>query len=478
MKLHSPEEKASAGGVFLIGRQLLGMGLSLVSVIVVTRMLGPQKYGLFAIVSGIAGYASEVGKLGLDVYLIRHQGNLEQRQIGVTQTLYLIIGLGISLAIGIFSPFLAKWYNESNLLYIFQAYSVIIPITMFAAVPTALLDHRLEFRQVVTAEFVGQLANVMVAVPLIWQFRSIWGLVAGALVQSILVLLLTSHWSKMRPSPCWNWQEAKAQIRYGFGYSASVWVWQGRNLVNPLLVGKLLGTEAVAYVAMAMRLTAMLGFAQGAVWRIYMSLLARVAHDRKRMKEAMETGLRFQIMILGVVFIIFSGVSRELVTGVMGERWLPVLRIFPFIAAGMIVNSGFSLYSSALYVIGENREVTLFHIVHLALFATSAWCIIAIDKDVIGYGWAEIAAFASYYFIRRALHVRLFAVSERQLYFNILLVLGSILLLSSISESTLMLRLVVLLCMLCILLFAIPQNREYIILFWGKIGDRLRSDYR
>ena len=182
----SPEEKASAGGVFLIGRQLLGMVLSLISVIVVTRMLGPREYGIFAIVSGIAGYASEVGKLGLDVYLIRHQGDLEQRQIGVTQTLYLIIGLVISLAIVIIAPFLAEWYNESYLLHIFQAYSVIIPITMFAAVPTALLDRRLEFRQVVTAEFIGQLAYVTVVIPLIWQYSSIWGLVAGCSLRRLL----------------------------------------------------------------------------------------------------------------------------------------------------------------------------------------------------------------------------------------------------------------------------------------------------
>jgi PST family polysaccharide transporter len=470
VKLLSPEEKASAGGVFLIGRQLLGMVLSLISVIVVTRMLGPREYGLFAIVSGIAGYASEVGKLGLDVYLIRHQGDLEQRQIGVTQTLYLIVGLVISLAIVIIAPFLAEWYNESYLLHIFQAYSVIIPITMFAAVPTALLDRRLEFRQVVTAEFAGQLAYVTVAVPLIWQFSSIWGLVAGALVQSMLVLLLMSHWSKMRPRPCWNWQEAKAQLRYGCGYSASVWVWQGRNLVNPLLVGKLLGTEAVAYVALAMRLTAMLGFAHGAVWRIYMALLARVAHDRERMKEALETGLTCQVMIIGVVFIIFTGVSRELVIGVMGERWLPVLRIFPFIAAGMIVNSGFSLYSSALYVIGENREVTLFHIIHLALFAIAAWGFILAGRDITGYGCAELAAFASYYRIRWALRKHLFAIREGRLYSNILFVLCSLALLAYLSGSYLGLRLVTLLGALGIFLFVFPGNRAIIVSFLEKRG--------
>jgi PST family polysaccharide transporter len=476
-ELDTFETKAFLGGAFLIGRQCIGMVLSLISVVVVTRVLGPHKYGFFVIVSGIAAYINEVAKLGLDVYLIRHQGDLEQSQIGVTQTLYLLIGLGISIAIIISSPFLAEWYKENDLRYIFQAYSVIIPITMLTAVPTALLERQLAYRKIVSAEFAGQLGYVVIALPLIWLYCSVWVLVVWALAQSMLMLVLTSYWSGMSFLPRWSRSEAKAQIKYGISYAASIWIWQGRDLVNPVLVGKLLGTEAVAFVAMAVRLTNIIGFAKGAVWRIYMSLLARVAFDRERMKKVIEAGLSHQLLILAVVFVSFTAVAPELVAVAMGERWLTVLRIFPFISAGMIVNSGFSLYSSALYVIGENKEVTLFHIIHVTLFAIAAWCVIATKKDVIGYGWAEIAALASYYFIRRSFHARLFAVKEKQLYFNILFALCLIFLFTFMSDLNIMLRLITLLFSLLIFLFVIPQNRVNTIYVVDKIVKRLRSDY-
>jgi PST family polysaccharide transporter len=162
----------------------------------------------------------------------------------------------------------------------------------------------------------------------------------------------------------------------------------------------------------------------------------------------------------------------------MGERWLPMLRIFPFIASGMIVNSGFSLYSSALYVIGKNREVTLFHIVHLALFAISAWVFILFDGGITGYGYAELTALASYYWIRHALHKHLFAIREGQLYINILFVLCSLTLLSYLSGSNLGLRLVTMLAALGIFLFLLPGNRSATSSFLKKRDLNFRPGFR
>lgn len=443
-----------------MARQLFGIVLSLIGMLVTTRLLGPHKYGQFIIVAGLTGYALNVGKLGLDVYLIRYQGELEQKQVGVTQGLYLAIGFLFAVIIFSLGPVVAWWYKDPFLCNLFWSYAIITPLTLMSSIPIALLDRQLAYKQAAKIELVGQLLYVALSVCIVWVTHSVWGVIIGIFAQTLMTLILATYWSNMKFRPRWIPQEARAQVRYGFGYSSSIWIWQARDLVNPLLVGKLLGAEAAAFIAMALRLASLVGFAKSAVWRVYMSYLARLADDRGKMKEAIETGLSHQVLITGVSFIAFMTIAPDLIQGLMGQKWMPILQVFPFIAAGVIVNSGFSLYSSALYIIGKNHDVSLFHTVHIILFVSSAWFLLTKLGSITGYGWAEVAAFFSYILIRYAFRKRLFPIRENFMYINIILMLGSMILLMQLLTEPLWLRMCTSSILLLAILYGVPRNRS------------------
>jgi O-antigen/teichoic acid export membrane protein len=453
------ESKALNGGMILVGRQLFGIVFSLIGMLVTTRLLGPHKYGQFIIVAGLTSYVINVGKLGLDVYLIRHQGELDQRQIGVTQCLYLTIGSLLAVAILAMGPVVSWWYDDPFLCQLFWAYAIITPLTLMGSIPIALLDRQLSYKRAAMTELLGQLTYVAFSLSIVLMTHSVWGVVVGIFAQTLLTLLLGTYWSNMRFRPCWNPLEARTQVHYGFGYSSSIWIWQIRDLVNPLLVGKLLGAEAAAFIAMALRLAGLVGFAKTAVWRVYLSYLARLAGERDKMREAIEAGLSHQVLITGVSFVAFLAIAPDLIQGLMGQKWMPVLQVFSFIAAGALFNSGFSLYSSALYIIGKNHDVSLFHVVHIILFVTSAWCFLVNLGTISGYGWAEVMAFFSYVLIRYAFRKRLFHIKETLMYVNISLFLGCFVLMTQLLAEPLWLRMGTAGLLLLVILYAVPQNR-------------------
>jgi O-antigen/teichoic acid export membrane protein len=456
----SIKSKALSGGFVLVGREFGGIVLSLIGMLVTTRLLGPHRYGQFVIVSGLAGYALNVGKLGLDVYLIRYQGELNEEQVGVTQGLYLALGLffaAIAIALG---PVVSWWYKDPLLCKLLWSYAILIPLTLVSSAPIALLDRQLSYKNAAMTELAGQLTYVAISVSIVWFTRSIWGIIIGLFGQALITVILASLWSKMQFRPRWNTQEAKAQMRYGFGYAASTWIWQARNLVNPLLVGKLLGAEAAAYVAMAVRISGFVGFGRTAVYRVYMSYLARLAGERDKMKEAIETGLSYQVLITGVSFIAFLAIAPDLIHGLMGQKWMPILDVLPFIAAGVVVNSGFGLYSSALYVIGKNQDVSLFHVLYMIFYVFSAWIFLKMSGSITAYGWAEIAAFPSYILIRYSFRMRFFAIKENLMYVNIIFVLSGLLLSIQLVSGPIWLRIGTASILLLIILFGLPQNRS------------------
>lgn len=453
------ESKALSGGIILVVRQLFGIVLSLIGMLLTTRLLGPHKYGQFIIVAGLTGYALNVGKLGLDVYLIRYQGELNQKQIGVTQGLYLIIGLLFAVSILLFGPVVAKWYKDPFLCKLLWSYAIITPLTLLSSIPIALLDRQLAYKQAAMIELVGQLLYVAISVCIVWLTHSAWGVIIGIFAQTLLTFILGIYWSNMLFRPRWIPLEAQAQVQYGFGYSSSLWIWQIRDLVNPILVGKLLGAESAAFIAMALRLAGLASFAKTAVWRVYLSYLARLTDDRDKLKEAIETGLSHQVIITGVSFIAFLTIAPDLIQGLMGQKWILILQIIPFIAAGVIVNSGFSLYSSALYIIGKNHDVSVFHTVHIILFVLSTWFFLDKFDSIVGYGWAEVTTFFSYIFIRYAFRKRLFPIREKLMYLNIILTLCSVILIMQVLTEPLWQRIGISSILLLIILYGIPSNR-------------------
>jgi PST family polysaccharide transporter len=183
---------------------------------------------------------------------------------------------------------------------------------------------------------------------------------------------------------------------YGLGILASDRLWELRNLVNPLVVGRYAGTEAVGQVAFAIRLAELLSsMLLIPVGRLSIPVLARLQGDRAKLVQAVAEGTTLQLMVLGPLLAGFSLVGPWIIPLLLGSQWLSALEVYPFIALSYLSGATFMLQSSALYVLRKTWEVAIFHLVHLVLFAGSALLLIP-NLGLTGYGWAEVAALLSY----------------------------------------------------------------------------------
>jgi O-antigen/teichoic acid export membrane protein len=383
------------GGVYLAIRQGMGMVISLVGVLFLTRAIGPGQYGLYTTAFGLFYYLQNVGQLGITVYLVRSEGEDNITVYHQAFTLLLLVSsIGVALSQwGV--PLLAGWVNLKGFQAIFQVLSLSLPVTLLSQVPMAKLERQLDYKQVAWIEFVGQIAYFLVALPIAFRSGGAWSLVAGWWVQQLHLLVLFFWAARYQPRLCWQPDLVKQMLGYSIGYSASFWVWQLRSLVNPLLVGRLLGAEAVAYIALANRMVELLGFVKSATYRLSIAALARLQGDRDRMTQAITEGMTLQVLALGPFLAIISWLGSWFLPLLFGSKWLPVMDVYPFIALSLLVNALFNLHSSALYALQRNWEITLYHIIHIALFCVVGLLLIP-RLGLIGYGWAEVATILSY----------------------------------------------------------------------------------
>lgn len=395
-------QKAIKGGAFLLVRQAVGIIISVVGVLLVTRIIGPRQYGLYGAGVGMATFLLTLGPWGLDAYLIRKTDNPREEEYQQVFTLFLlvaiVVGGGTFFSRHLIAA-LVKMPEESSLLL------VLVPGTMLnlLAVPAIVkLDRELNFKCVAMNELISQISYYVVAVPLAFGGEGAWAPAAGFLTQQSSLLFLSYSTAKFRPSLHWESGLIKQMLSYGLSYSSSIWMYQLRNLVNPIIVGRFAGAEAVGYVAMSVRVVEVLAFAKEATRRIAMAALAKLNQDSARLRSSITEGMRFQALAVGFPLACFSLLAPFLVPLGFGHHWVPAVRVFPFIALGYLSNAMFNLHVSVLYVLGRNLQVAWFNFVHILLFAGGAALLVP-RMGFVGYGWAEVVALLSYLTIHQSL---------------------------------------------------------------------------
>ena len=424
---------AVRGGVSLVVRQGLGIFVSTVGLILLTRALGPEAYGLWAATFGIYSYVSGLSRWGVDVYLIRRKEEPQPQDYNQAFSLLLLAGLGSAGLAILALPFLEHWVRLEGFAPMAITLFAGLPLPLLSLVPLARLERALDYRKIALIELSGQIAIYIVALPLAYQGLGPWSPVAGVWASQLLTLGLLYGISGYRPRLHWELTRVRSVVAYGVGFSASESLWNLANLVNPLIVGRYVGAEAVGQVALAARLVEQVGSmialpaarlaipvfarvqedpralrahvdhdlgAEGVILRPHLApalravaagrlslpVFARIQEDRARLLKVMDRGINLQLMALGPLLAIVGLGSPWVLPLLLGPGWLPVLDVYPFIALSYLVGTAFGLHSSILFVM---QRVAAFRLVNIILFAGTALLLVP-RLGIEGYGWAEV----------------------------------------------------------------------------------------
>jgi len=401
------------GGVYLAARYGLGVIVSLGNMLVMTRWVGPHAYGVFVTAIGIVAFLATLARCGIDTYLVRSEVTPSPSVQGTAMTIILSTSLSLGLLAAAIIPLLVRWYGNREFVAPYLVLLLTIPVTGLTGVPMAKLERALDFRSIAGIELGGQSAGLLVAVLVAWLRPSVWAPVAGQMSWQLFTLAATWVSAALSLRPRFCAVEARSMLAYGLVLTASLRTWQLRSLVNPLLVARFAGAEAVAFVALAIRIAEALGSFRLAAGRMAIAALARMQKRREDFRAALERALYLQVITLGPLLCAFAWLGPLVLPHLVGTRWTPSLAVYPFVAAGVLINSIYNLQASALFVVGKQWVVMRSYAAHVTLLAVIT--IILLPRlGLAGYGWAEVASCSAYVAIHAGV-AKVIPISYRQL---------------------------------------------------------------
>lgn len=396
-QVHGFKQKMLRSGRDLAIREVAGIFLSLLATVFIFRRVGPVAYGYVGVGISISAFLTQVGALGLNVFLIRTK-EIEDQDIRELLTLILLSATVCSVGVWFSGPLLEAWTGKPGLTPLVRVVAVAIFAKLVGLVPTARLERELQFGLAASIDFGSLLVYYAVALPLVfsgWSYMGIW--VANA-VQVVAATVAYFAARPVLPAPRLRRDFARTALAYGAAYQSSVWVYSLRDLAAPVLLPRLAGMEAMGVVTATTQIVLRLGFFRTVVWRLSISGFSKLQHDVRALATSITQGMMYQAVVLGGVLSLFSALGSWLIPLVFTSKWDAVPQTFPFLAAAALVNGVFTLHTSALYVRGKIGAVTKFHVVFVAALWVSSALLVP-RFGLWGYLAAEVVAMASYLYL-------------------------------------------------------------------------------
>lgn len=396
----SLRDQAIAGGAQIVGRQVVGLALRSVGLLVLTRLIGPGSYGTYAAALAVVTLIASLCRFGSDVYLIR----LREENVDAAEEQVFSFLIVTSIAVvGIGVPVLAAAaqivdIDGSSVLLLLVA---LAPVNVLWVPAQARLERELRYRELARIELGGDLVLYGVAVTAAASGAGVWAPVCGYGAWQLWLLLASYAASGFRPR--WRWDRAQLHpvLRYGSTYSTSHLAARLQDLANPLVVGGSLGAVGVGHVALTLRLVDNLGFVRRAVNQMAVPTLVRVLDDRDRLARAHQEAMVIKVLGLGVPLVVAAIAMPIALPLLVGDDWTGVSEVFPLLAAATLLAGPFTLHGKVLNIIGRNLVVAAVQgaavVVLLILGA-----LLVPRLGLAGFGWASIGAVAPMLLLDRA----------------------------------------------------------------------------
>lgn len=392
----SLRRRAVEGSIYLTVRRLIGMALALAGMLLITRIVGPENYGLFSAVVGLYTYLMLLSQLGVRVYLIRSQSDAPITLFHQAFWLLLFWSLALTgltfLGLALVGRF---WIRTEGFMPVAYAVCAGLPLAAVAVAPQAWLEKGLNYKRLAALEVGAQVSSYAVGIPLAQLGYGVWALVASFWM-SLLVSALGAFWgARYRPRWYWSRQERGEMLRFSLAQATADWLYMAKNLAPAFILLPLGGKEATGYFALATRLMEMLNFAQASIQRVAVPVYAYVQQEPAKLLRALYLSALGQILTLGGTCIVFVLLAWYLLPPLFGAQWdIPTaILTLAILASEQLLTAIFSAQAQGLFTVRQPQVVAR----AAALFVPNLYLSTALAVWLAPAGWASVGFAVAYY---------------------------------------------------------------------------------
>lgn len=332
--------------------------LSLSKTLVIARILSPSQFGTFGIANLVLVFVEIVTETGVNTFLIQNKEDIN-KYIGTCWIVSMLRGLFIAILIIASAPFVSQFFRSPDSFNLLLLISLVPFLRGFINPSVVKFQKELEFNREFFYRSSSFLVETLFSIILVLIFRNveslIYAMTAGVLYEIILSFVIV----KPIPSFSFDFPLFRNVIGYGKWITANTIFNYFYQHGDDITVGRLLGTGPLGLYDMAYRISLVpISDVADVITKVTFPVYVKISDDVKRLQRAY---LRTLLAVFSLVFpigLIFFFFSREIVTLILGTKWIEAADVLKVLAIFGVVRA-ISVFSSSIFLsIGKQKIVT------------------------------------------------------------------------------------------------------------------------
>ncbi len=298
------------------------LAVSLVSNIILVRLLSPKEFGQVGIMMFFIVVATVLVESGLSGALVRKQ-NVTEIDYSTIFIFNLIISLILMMALLGASGFIATFYNDPELKNILMASSLILVINALRITQTTKLVKELRFKVKALYEFIAILIGSLVAIFLAFNGAGVWALVSLQL--STAIVLTCILWVFAEPIKCYKFSGESFKQFYKFGINTTLASLLNTSFDNiyQLILVKYFSISQAGYFYQAKKLQEMpVGILQNTMLGVVYSALSKIQEDTEKFNILYQNTVRIFTIGVALICMVIFYYSDLIINILYGDKWI------------------------------------------------------------------------------------------------------------------------------------------------------------
>lgn len=459
------------GILVLLFRTGLLQIVAIVATLLLTILLDPAHYGVFAITAAAVDILVYFSDIGLAGALIQKK-EISREDLVTTFTvqqflslLLVVIGFGAAHMVSLF-------YSLSTQgVWLFRALLVSFFLSTLKTIPSIQLERKLEFGKLIIPQIVENLSFYGAAVYFAWKGYGVTSFTIAVVLRSVVGLIAIYAIRPWRPSLGFQKSSFKSLASFGVPFQLNSLLGLVKDRLLVIYYGAVLPAAQVGYLQWAERWSLFpLRIVVDNVGKVTFPAYSRLQSKKVHLVRAIEKSLFFTSLVIFPVLIGMMVIAPTVIRLIPKYgKWQPALLALTFFSINAMWSSISTTLTNSFAAMGKIR----INLGLMSMWTTLTW--IATPLFVFFFGYTGVAAASALVatssivplvIVKKLLPVKLFENLGPQLISSTLMGICIKFLLTSLSPKPLSLILVIILGVIL-----------YGLLMIGFTGNRLKTEY-
>lgn len=370
---------------------------NLAALTITSRFITPAEFGLFApvVILGAFVYGASEGAFAT---ALMQRVDLKDDHIRVSFWASATTALVTTTVLIASAPLIERAFGFPGLAAVIAVASLILPARLISAVPTALLQRQMRFRELASVTlFTAVAGKIIPTVVLAVRGFGEWALVTGYLAQAYLEVMILLYLAPPRIGWPSEWQSARDILSFGGRFTAIQSVNQMAQNIDNIIVGRLLGPAALGFYSRVFALMMLpVNLIGSSAQQVLFPRFSRLQQDKSALRLEMHLALDLVTGLILPLSALLAIVTDSFVLLVLGESWSPIIMPTRILFAMVSFRIGYKITETVAFATASLTPALIRQACYAGLIALGAF--IGSRWDLTGVAAGVGLALAIFYF--------------------------------------------------------------------------------